>query len=200
MKRRETGKERKAEAQPKKGKREFRVRYIFYFAAALLLVLAIFSYHSGDIAILDGGSDELPANWIGRIGARLAWAVFTFLGMGAYLLAVLLTLALIRTLLPGRPGRWWMLLGGALLLLGTVLLLALSPAPFADWCDRLNLRDMPGGVIGQFFTAPQLPEKGLPDGRLLRLIGPIGSAVIGWALVLAGSILFYLGGFSRFFD
>ena len=92
-----------------------------------------------------------------------------------------------------------MLIGGVLLLLGTVLLLALSPTPFADWCDRLNLRDMPGGVVGQFFTAPRLPEKSLPDGLLLRLIGPVGSAVIGWALVLAGSILFYVGGFRRFF-
>lgn len=150
MKRRETVKERKAEPQAKNGKQGFRVRYIFYFAAVLMLVLAIFSYHSGDIAILDGGSDELPANWIGPIGARLAWAAFSFLGLGAYLLATLLTLAMIRAVLPGRSGRWWMLVGGVLLLLGTVLLLALSPTPFADWCDRLNLRDMPGGVVGQF--------------------------------------------------
>ena len=54
MKRRETVKERKAEPQAKSGKQGFRVRYIFYFAAVLMLVLAIFSYHSGDIAIQIG--------------------------------------------------------------------------------------------------------------------------------------------------
>ncbi|MBQ4106716.1 MAG: DNA translocase FtsK 4TM domain-containing protein [Lentisphaeria bacterium] len=200
MKKKQTAKSRQKEAAenaaPASG---FRVRYIFYFALAILLVLAIFSYNSGDMAVLDGGSDELPANWIGNCGARLAWIVFTFCGLGGYLLAVLISLAMLRALLPGRAGRLWMWLGGFCLMLGSLLLLALFPAPFAGWCEQLNLRDIPGGVIGQFFTAPKLPEKSLPDGVLLRLIGPVGSAVVGWAMVLAGGILFYLGGYRRFF-
>ena len=61
----------------------FRIRSVFYFALALLFILAIVTYTPGDNDILSGGIEAMPANYVGRLGARIAQALFLCFGLGA---------------------------------------------------------------------------------------------------------------------
>ena len=114
----------------------FRVRYIFYFALVLLAFLAIVSYSPADAASVTGGVDAPPANWIGNLGAHLGYWLFNLFGLATYVLLVLTLLRTVRTLLPGRGRPWMFLMGEALLLLGVMLLFALSPNPFVYLTDK----------------------------------------------------------------
>ncbi len=175
----------------------FRVRYVFYIAAALLVLLSVFSYSPADGAALSGGVDTPPENWIGNLGAWVGHTLFLFLGLGAYLFVVLMLLRLFRTLLQGK-GRWMCsLTGGGMMLAGTILLLALAPHPFAGLTDKLGLGriDAPelalsGGVIGQVLAAPA--AEALPEGVLRQLIGAVGTLILGWALFFGGAVMIYL--------
>ena len=70
--------EKKQDAQRNESFSGFRVRYIFYIAAALLVLLAVFSYSPADAAAISGGVDAPPANWIGHLGAWVGCFLFFF--------------------------------------------------------------------------------------------------------------------------
>ena len=184
--------------------RRFKVRHVFFCAFALMLVLAIISYAPGDMDALGGGTDALPENWIGNLGAHLAYALFICCGFAAYLFLGLLLLGMFRSFLPERGHRLRFLGGSALMMLGAMLLFAIAPETFAELTDRFGLgraetpqQALPGGVIGQFFAAPQVENPPLPEGWLRRLIGPIGTMVTGWTLLLGGMVMIYLADFHR---
>ena len=82
----------------------FRIRSVFYFALALLFVLAILTYTPGDNDILSGGVEAMPANWVGRLGARIAQALFLSFGLAAYLFAALVCFGALRALLHFEGG------------------------------------------------------------------------------------------------
>lgn len=83
----------------------FRVRYIFYFAGLLLIFLAVLSYSPADGASITGGIDAPPKNWIGNLGAFLAYWLFNLFGLTTYVLLFLTLLRAVRAFLPGagRP-------------------------------------------------------------------------------------------------
>ncbi len=184
--------------------RRFKVRHVFFCAFALMLVLAIISYSPGDMDALGGGTDAPPENWIGNLGAHLAYALFICCGFAAYLFLGLLLLGMFRSFLPERGHRGRFLGGAVLMMLGAMLLFAIAPETFAELTDRFGLgraetprQALPGGVIGQFFAAPQVENPPLPEGWLRRLIGPIGTMVTGWTLLLGGAVMIYLADFHR---
>ena len=176
----------------------FRVRYIFYIAFLLLAILAIFSYSPADGAAISGGVDTPPENWIGNAGAYFGFVLFHLFGLAAYLLVFVTLLRLLRALLPGRGRPTLFFAGEAMILLGAILLLALSPHPFVSLTERLGIgrAGMPelaltGGVIGQVLAAPALESASLPEGVLRQLIGAVGTTIFGWALVTGGAIVIY---------
>ena len=59
-------------------------------AAAVLLLLAQLSFDSGDIAKLVNPPNKPLHNWIGWLGAHLAWVSFLTFGVTAYIVPVLL--------------------------------------------------------------------------------------------------------------
>lgn len=183
----------------------FRVRYVFYFTIAVLLVLSVVSYHPADYNTLAGGNDAVPLNWIGNLGAVLAQALFLCCGLGTYLFIALLIFAMLRAFLPGPSNRFRFLGGVSMIMLGALLLLALAPETFASLTAKLGLgraetarQAIPGGVIGQVLAAPRIESLGIEDGLVRRLIGPVGTAVVGWALVVAGMVMIYLADFHQF--
>ncbi len=177
----------------------FRFRYLVYFTLALLMTLALASYTPVDAAALSGGTDTPPDNWIGVSGAFFAQLVFNLIGLGGWLLIGLLWLRVIRGFLPEpAPRRWW-LPGALLMLLGTVMLLGMSPQAFAEATDRLGIgradapdRALPGGVIGQWFSAPMVEFPPCGEGFLRKWLGAVGTLIIGWALLTGGAILIFL--------
>ena len=184
----------------------FRVRYIFYFALVLLAFLAIVSYSPADAASVTGGVDAPPANWIGNLGAHLGYWLFNLFGLATYVLLVLTLLRTVRTLLPGRGRPWMFLMGEALLLLGVMLLFALSPNPFVYLTDKLGIgrTGMPelalsGGTIGQVLAAPAVEDLGVSEGILRNLIGAVGTTIFGWALLTGGLVVIYFSDWHALF-
>ena len=117
----------------------FRVRYVFYFAGLLLIFLAVLSYSPADGASITGGIDAPPRNWIGNLGAFLAYWLFNLFGLTTYVLLGLTLLRVIRTLLPGKGRPFLFLTGELMLLFGLMLLFALSPYPFVTLTDHLGI-------------------------------------------------------------
>ncbi len=179
-------------------KSTFRVRYIFYIALLLLAMLAIFSYSPADCAAISGGVDAPPTNWIGNAGAYFSFFLFHMFGLATYLLVFVTLLRLLRAFLPGQGRPLLFFAGEAMILFGTILILALSPHPFVSMTEQLGLgrTGMPelaltGGVIGQILAAPAVESLNLSEGVLRQLIGAVGTTILGWALVMGGAILIY---------
>ena len=99
----------------------FRIRHIFYAAAAVLVLMALFSYSPADAAALSGGSVRPPENWIGLLGARIGFVMLHLFGLAAYFIALLLVLRTIRVFIPARPLRFWTPLAGAVMATAAVI-------------------------------------------------------------------------------
>ncbi|MBR7103365.1 MAG: DNA translocase FtsK [Lentisphaeria bacterium] len=183
----------------------FKIRYIFFFAGILLAFLAIISYSPLDAALLSGGAEGIPRNWIGRLGAWFSLGVFRLFGIAAYFLPLLALIRAVRLLAPG-PGRFSLFCGGCLLILaGLVLVFGLNPEIFAILCDRLGLGHarlpalaLSGGVIGQVLAAPAYPPYELPEGVLRHFIGAVGTMICGWAFLTGGVVVIYLSDWHKF--
>ncbi len=182
----------------------FRIRHIFYFAAAVLVFLAIFSYSPADAASITGGVNAPPTNWVGNLGAWLGYWFFNLCGLAVYAIVLLTLLKCARAILPGKGRPLLFLTGELLMVFGIMLLLALSPSPFAFLTERLGIGRMgapelalSGGVIGQVLAAPPVESLALSGGALRSLIGAVGTMVIGWALVLGGLIAIYFSDWHR---
>ena len=183
----------------------FKVRYIFFFAAVLLAFLAIASFSPQDAALLAGGIDGVPKNWIGKLGAVFGLCLFRLFGVAAYAVPVLALVRIVRLPAPGA-GKFSAFLGGSFLVLsGLVLLFGLNPEMFSSLCDRLGLgrEQIPalalsGGVIGQVLAAPAYPPYELAEGILRNFIGAVGTMIFGWTLLTGGAVIIYVSDWHRF--
>jgi len=63
---------------------------IILISTAVLLLVALFSFDKGDIALNQTNVNDPKHNWIGSVGAYGGWALFFVLGAAAYLLPLLL--------------------------------------------------------------------------------------------------------------
>ena len=104
----------------------FRVRHIFFLAAVLLGLLAIFSYSPADAGYLTGGTAAAPDNWIGPLGAWFSHWCFILIGLATYVLVVLTLLRLLRACLPGKGRPMLFLTGEAMVIFGVAFALLLN--------------------------------------------------------------------------
>ena len=178
-----------------------KVRHIFLCSAMILALLALISHSPQDWNALQGGINSPTMNWIGALGAYFSYITLMACGIAGYVLVIALLLRSFRLLLPNAGSFRNFISGTLLLLAGTMLLLALSPEPFAQITQNLGLgrsgvphKALSGGLIGQFFAAPPCPDDvpPLPGGCLRTLIGAIGTMVIGWIMVTAGGVILYI--------
>ena len=193
----------------------FRIRYIVYAALVLLFLLAILSHNPDDAAVLSGGSAEVPRNRIGYTGAWISFWAFIYFGLATYLIEALLVLRTIRCFIPVRPMKFWKpLAGGAMMTLGAMLLLALTPEIGIEQTDALGIgrKEVPqkalsGGVIGQWMAAPEIlqenvkpedmllstaPQQPIEPGWLRNMIGAPGTMICAWMLLVSGGLMIFL--------
>lgn len=189
---------KKENEQPVKGG-VFKLRYAFYLAATLLIILSLVSHSATDNSILDGGSEGLIQNWIGYAGAYFSRYCFYLFGVAAFPIVGLLVVCALRPLLHYPTARRGY--AGALLVLiiGTAVLFASKPESFVDLTDNLGIgrSGMPesalsGGVIGQILAAPPSFKEDMPAGYIRRFIGNVGTVVIAGVFVFAGLIFIWL--------
>ena len=158
-------------------------------AAALLLLVAQFSFDRYDISFFKDPHNKPVHNWIGTVGAYLAWFSFLPFGVVGYLLPVLFAafgLAYLLNILGYlRERLWWSLLWSAVLVISLTGLLYLFDN--AGWLGRVNESigsQSAGGWLG-FVSYGQTPhyEYGF------CLLGKVG-AVIVYATLSLISLLF----------
>lgn len=175
---------------------KFKIRYIFYLMISVVFVLAIYSYESSDLSRTSDVNDM--KNYIGIIGAYISYVAFYLFGLATYLLSLLLLLWGIRSCIIHPPfERKYYRTGIFLAVFGCSLLFAINPEPFITVSAKLNLgtfddpmRSIPGGAVGQYLVAPGVGD--FPPGVLRRLIGFVGSNILGWILLLGGLVIVYL--------
>jgi S-DNA-T family DNA segregation ATPase FtsK/SpoIIIE len=122
----------------------------FLGAVALLLVLALLSYHKDDASFWNTGDGGSVHNWIGPVGAWLAGFFFSLFGRPAYLFPVMLAYAgwLVHKeqALPDARSRINTILRAAGF--GVTLLTSCGLANL-HW-DGAALPSSAGGVVGEF--------------------------------------------------
>lgn len=175
---------------------KFKIKYIFYLIIGVIFALAIYSYAPADMSKTTDAKDM--QNYIGIIGAWVSYGMFYLIGLASYLLSLLLLLWGGRSCIT-KPAfeRKYYWTGMFLAIFGCSLLLAITPEAFIHIAEKLNLgssdnpmRSIPGGAIGQYLVAPGVDE--FKPGILRRLIGLVGSNILGWITLLSGLIIIYL--------
>jgi len=162
------------------------------FVACVVVFLSVVpgSYDPVDWEILSGGvsSRAYPGNWMGVAGVMVSrWGLLLF-GFALYPVVLLALLASIRRLFWRRglrPVKWDYWIGVLLVLAGTAMLLGIWPRLCLDWADALNIRGLPGGVIGQRLCAPG-------DGLMRVILNATGSAIVSSALMVAGLVVVWV--------
>ncbi len=185
----------------------FKLRYAFYLAVTLLIVLSLLSHDAADNSILDGGSEGLIKNWIGYGGAYFSRYCFYLFGVAAYPIVGLLLICALRPLLHYPTARRGYAGALLVLVLGTAVLFASDPQSFVDTTSKLGIgrSDIPesalsGGVIGQILAAPpSFRGEGMPAGYIRRFIGTVGTVVIAGVFVLSGLVFIWLADWSIVF-
>jgi S-DNA-T family DNA segregation ATPase FtsK/SpoIIIE len=151
----------------------------FLGAVALLLVLALLSYHKDDASFWNTGDGGSVHNWIGPVGAWLAGFFFSLFGRPAYLFPVMLAYAgwLVHKEqpLPDARSRINTILRAAGF--GVTLLTSCGLASL-HW-DGTALPSTAGGVVGEFV-----------GGHSEEALRFLGSTLLLLALWFSGVALF----------
>src|SRR5689334_883915 len=133
-------------------------------AAAILLVLSLFTYDPQDTSFNSVGPQREPRNLIGVVGAFISDAFLQWFGLASLMIPALLVLVAIRafsTSNPGFPAR--KALGATLLLVAFSGFLALFP----EIKIGLLSHSHNGGAIGQMI-----------EGGLAGMVSTTGAAVV----------------------
>ncbi|RMG60746.1 MAG: hypothetical protein D6722_20530, partial [Bacteroidetes bacterium] len=146
------------------------------FVLALILLLSLISFDSRDLTLFSASGLDRPAqNWVGTLGAHLAWLLFFVFGLGAFGFPAL-GLWLAYALFWGRralPYGKFQIAGLCLLLLSAISLLALYQ-PEILWFGQPLLA---GGKLG-LFIAGWFQEKANTLGTSVLLSGALGIALV----------------------
>lgn len=146
-------------------------------AVWVLLLLALVSYSWKDIPWESRPYNSPTVNYIGPVGAWAAWGVFKVFGLAGFL--VPLVVAIWGVLMFVRSGeRVWPRVLWMLGILAGICVMVDIQAPFWNGvaAERLNLSQMPGGLIGLF----------LGRWLLTNYLGVVGAAIISLGVIVGG--------------
>lgn len=151
---------------------------ILLLAMGTLSLLALLSYDPGDISLLQRPPNSPPSNFIGPMGAWMAFLFFMGLGVAGYLTPVTFMYAGLVCLFK-REGRIWTKVVWALVaLLSIAALLELNPEGWAHRRAALNVGSA-GGTLGDLLTSRSM----------VHLWGPIGTGILMTTLLVIALVL-----------
>jgi DNA segregation ATPase FtsK/SpoIIIE, S-DNA-T family len=145
---------------------------VLWFALYIVATLSLFSYDPGDLSFNVNPPNTVPTNFIGYVGAGLAWFLYVGFGFGAYLICALFLVGSLVNFL-GTTIRWrWKPLWIVLLLVSCCCLLDLQHIGGWLWIQQRANVDSPGGLVG---------------GEIVQMLVPYALGSVG-ASVLFGTI------------
>ncbi|WP_018290296.1 DNA translocase FtsK [Verrucomicrobium sp. 3C] len=131
------------------------VSSIFCFGLALLLLLSLVSYRPGDVGFNQWPHQAEAANAIGPAGGYTAFALYSLVGLGAYLIPFLLLTAGMAFSLQAQVIWRWKLLWTLLFLFAAAGLANVQPYVGSEWRSRVNIGST-GGFVGELIDRPLL--------------------------------------------
>ncbi len=144
----------------------------------LLLLLSLVSFSSSDPSIFQfmGGADSgaegelVGKNWIGPVGANVAYIIFALFGAAAYLLALTLIWMGAAKLVMNARAPWYTWSGCGVFILSAAALLSVQTLFFTQWADSSGIEGGAGGWIG-YWTGTRFLEALLnKPGAILVLV------------------------------
>ncbi|MGB2351644.1 MAG: DNA translocase FtsK 4TM domain-containing protein [Akkermansiaceae bacterium] len=129
---------------------------ILLAGSGLLLLLSLLSFSAHDPSIFQfmGGSEDtaesgsIPKNWIGPVGANVAYIVLALFGAAAYLLALtLIWMGLAKLILDARA-PWYTWAGCGVFILSAAALLSVQSLFFTGWAQNSGIQGGVGGWLG----------------------------------------------------
>ena len=160
----------------------FKFRRLFLLVFLGMATLSLLPFYPEDIDFYAGGitGPTFPNNLLGAFGAHFGWFCLMTLGLATYPLLLVAILCCLRRLLWRRkllPSSWEYHLAILLFGLGVSLTLGIWPQALPELTARLNIQNLPGGVLGQFFCDPR-------KGLIFKLLSTVGSLLISLAITL----------------
>ena len=157
------------------------------FAAALIWLIALATYDANDSAwFFSTGTNEIPANFAGRVGAFLSELSFQLLGYGSYLIPAAIAVAGWHYFWCRAIDAVYTKLVGAAMLFGcssALLHLTVGRVDFGPRAFRA------GGYLGEWL-----------GGFMSEYLSRTGSVIVVLALMVAAVILATQFSFGRFFS
>ncbi len=156
--------------------KKYEIHALLLLIVSTLVLCSLVSFHGSDLTFFNASTAaQQPRNWIGFLGANLAWVAFFLFGIGAYafpLLGFWFSYRLFRRKSPLANG--WIQAGGLLLLLLTsVSLSALLEPQVCLFGQKL----LSGGQIGRLISS-LLVDKINHVGTYVVLIGLFLTALL----------------------
>ena len=144
----------------------------------LLLLLSLVSFSSSDPSIFQfmggaGGEADgelVRKNWIGPVGANVAYIIFALFGAAAYLLALTLIWMGAAKLVMNARAPWYTWAGCGIFILSAAALLSVQTLFFTQWANSSGIGGGAGGWIG-YWTGTRFLEALLnKPGAILVLV------------------------------
>ncbi len=147
---------------------------VLLFAVAILIFVSLFSYDQRDLGWFTSDPNIPARNYVGTIGAYVAFALFSFIGFSAFIVPFLITIWAIGKFLNKVPQKFYFKL------LGTSFLFIASSALFAMACSPQQdaVKVHWGGLLGLFFS-----------DFFIRWLGHVGAWIMVIVLVALSILL-----------
>jgi S-DNA-T family DNA segregation ATPase FtsK/SpoIIIE len=141
---------------------------VLWFALYIVTTLSLISYDPGDLVVNVNPPNTVPTNFIGYVGAGLAWFLYMGFGLGAYLFSLLFLWGCLINLL-GLKIQWrWKPLWLVLFIVSACCLLDLQNIGGRLWIQQQVNVDSPGGLVGGAIIGLTVPYA----------LGSVGAAVL----------------------
>ena len=160
----------------------------FLSVIVLLSILPFLSYTPEEVDYIAGGMANVAhhTNYLGLMGTKIAWFLLLTFGIAVYPMELAFLVSSWRRLVyRGKlaPVSWEYILSFPLLGLGFAMLFGIWPNIFHTFTEALNLKTIPGGVIGQRLTSP--------TGCFTLFMNSTGSAILSIALIIIPALIIW---------
>ncbi len=144
--------------------------------SGLLLLLSLVSFSASDPSIFQfmggvgDGSEDVGKNWIGPVGANVAYITFALLGAASYLLALTLIWMGAAKLALNARAPWYTWTGCGVFIFSAAALLSVQTIFFIQWANDSGIEGGVGGWIGYWTGTRFLEALFNKPGAVLVLI------------------------------
>ena len=144
-----------------------------------LVLLSLISYRPEDISLVQSPPNSPALNFIGPVGAWIAFVILMGLGVVGYVVSAILGITGLLLIFK-REGRVWpKVLWMLAILIAFLCLVELKDSAWAEWTRRFDIGG-PGGALGALIA----------QDFFIRFLGAMGAGTVATVVLIAG--IFFL--------